>query len=434
MNDFLTKDKRHLRLFQDNIVIDKRLLKWRHAEHGVEKTKAPNGNTVSIVRLDGNDSTTSSNLNSYLINTTPDISTMADNDATLLSMDHPAPNPTGYNDFDPDRDLNAMTSWLPLYETPEGVKFDELATAGIRDLTKLIVEKKIKYVMAGYGSFGNTVGSLVYGGTTEDSDSARLRLTLEEINKKMNEGPWYKRLWNALTEKKEVTVDEVKEQPMDALKFFTLVKASSKESAAVYKDRVSKYLTALHNATNIGQTALQEELIRGLITNRYESVLYAEGCYYAVTEEQVAKFASQCEKGLKLSYLKNFSRPIPQEVIDKVAKMNELEVFDNYVILYYDPEGTVYKETAYEEAKRRDPIIFGVIAGSKKLYYVADWIDEYCDLTLDAFVDALGIEKDDLHFDAEEIKKAKEQEKQENKAEEKPKKRYYKRKKKNNKN
>lgn len=418
MNDFLTKDKRHLRLFQDNIVIDKRLLKWRRAEQGVEKTKAPNGNgngnnTVSVVNI----SNVQSNVTDYLINTTPD-----------MAMDHPVP--MGEN-FDPDRDLNAFTSWLPLYETPEGVKFDELATAGIRDLTKLIVDKKIKYVMAGYGSFGNTIGSLSYGGTNEDSDSAKLRLTLEEIKNKMNEGPWYKRLWNYFTKKEEVV--DVEEQPMDALKFFTLVKASSKESAAVYKDRVSKYLTALHNATNIGQTALQEELIRGLITNRYESVLYAEGCYYAVTEEQVAKFASQCEKGLKLSYLKNFSRPIPQEVIDKVAKMNELEVFDNYVILYYDPEGTVYKETAYEEAKRRDPIIFGVIAGSKKLYYVADWIDEYCDLTLDAFVDALGIEKDDLHFDAEEIKKAKE-EKLKEKKEEEPKKRNYKRKKKNNKN
>jgi hypothetical protein len=416
MNDFLTKDKRHLRLFQDNIVIDKRLLKWRRAEQGVEKTKAPNGNgnnTVSTVNI----SNMQSNVTDYLINTTPD-----------MAMDHPVP--MGEN-FDPDRDLNAFASWLPLYETPEGVKFDELATAGIRDLTKLIVDKKIKYVMAGYGSFGNTIGSLSYS-MNEDSDSAKLRLTIEEIKNKINEGPWYKRLWNSLT-KKEVVEETGEEQPMDALKFFTLVKASSKESAAVYKDRVSKYLTALHNATNIGQTALQEELIRGLITNRYESVLYAEGCYYAVTEEQVAKFASQCEKGLKLSYLKNFSRPIPQEVIDKVAKMNELEVFDNYVILYYDPEGTVYKETAYEEAKRRDPIIFGVIAGSKKLYYVADWIDEYCDLTLDAFVDALGIEKDDLHFDAEEIKKAKE-EKLKEKKEEEPKKRNYKRKKKNNKN
>lgn len=419
MNNFLTKDKRHLTLFQDNIVIDKRLLKWRRAEQDVEVTKAPDGKGVSVVSINNN--TNNNSIRPYLINTTPD----AEEYSTPMGTEPPEPT----DNFDPDRHLNSLPSWLPLYETPEGVKFDELATAGIRDLTKLIVEKKIKYVMAGYGSFGSTVGSIIYEEPNEDSNSSRIRLTLEEINKKMNEGPWYKRLWNALTGKKEVVVDEVEEQPMDALKFFSLVKASSKESAAVYKDRVSKYLTALHNATNIGQTALQEELIRGLITNRYESVLYAEGCYYAVTEQQVARFASECEKGLKLSYLKNFSRPIPQEVIDKIAKMNELEVFDNYVILYYDPEGTVYKETAYEEAKRRDPIIFGVIAGSKKLYYVADWIDEYCDLTLDAFVDSLGIEKEDLRLDAEEIKKAKEQEKQENKTNEKSKK-----KKKNNKN
>ena len=390
MNDFLTKDKSHLRLFQDNIVIDKRLPKWRRAEAGIKKTGSSEYNSAYVTNIEENPTPT------FLINTTP-------------GMDHTVGTPdlmVGSGDnFDPDADINAQTRWLPLYETPEGVSFDELATAGIQDLTRLIVEKKIKYVMAGYGAFGNTIGTLTY--VNNDSESAQIKLTLEEIKNKMNQDPWYKRIWNTITKKNKV--DEVVEevQPMDALKFFTMVKASSKESAAVYKDRVSKYLTALHNATNIGQTALQEELVRGLITNRYESVLYAEGCYYAVTEDLVAKFASQCEKGLKLSYLKNFARPIPQEVIDKVAKMNELEVFDNYVVLYYDPEGKVYKETAYEEAKRRDPIIFGVIAGSKKLYYVADWIDEYCDLTLDAFVDALGIEKDDLHFDAEEIKKAK---------------------------
>ena len=417
MNDFLTKDNRHLKLFQDNIVIDKRLPKWRRAEAGVKKTNVSvyNENSTNII---------TNNVDTFLIsnaiNTTPDyISDYKRSDS-----------------FDPDSNLDATTKWLPLYETPEGVSFDELATAGISDLTRLIVEKKIKYVMAGYGSFGNTIGSLTYTSNSEEHEMHSVRL-IKELSDKINQEPWYKKLWNRIAKgnkSDKSNKNEENEQPMDALKFFTLVKASSKESAAIYKDRVSKYLTALHNATNIGQTALQEELIRGLITNRYESVLYAEGCYYAVTEELVAKFASQCEKGLKLSYLKNFSRPIPQDVIDKVAKMNELEVFDNYVILYYDPEGTVYKETAYEEAKRRDPIIFGVIAGSKKLYYVADWIDEYCDLTLDAFVDALGIEKDDLHFDAEEIKKAKEQEKQENKGEEKPKKRNYKRKKKNNKN
>ena len=57
MNDFLTKDKRHLTLFQDNIVIDKRLLKWRRAEQGIEKTKTPDGRGVSVVTL--NNSTSS---------------------------------------------------------------------------------------------------------------------------------------------------------------------------------------------------------------------------------------------------------------------------------------------------------------------------------------------------------------------------------------
>lgn len=150
MNDFLTKDKRHLRLFQDNIVIDKRLPKWRRAEAGVEKTKAPDGsNTVSIVNVHN-----PSDSHTFAINTTPDISNM-------VAMD------SSNQYFDPDADLNAMTRWLPLYKTPEGVSFDELATAGIKDLTRLIVEKKIKYVMAGYGSLGNTIGTLTYS----DSDS-----------------------------------------------------------------------------------------------------------------------------------------------------------------------------------------------------------------------------------------------------------------------
>ena len=179
MNEFLTKDKRHLTLFQDNIVIDKRLLKWRRAEQGVEKTKAPDGRGVSVVTI--NNSTESNSVRPYLINTSSEI----EEHSTAMGVEPPSPT----YDFDPDRDLNALPSWLPLYETPEGVKFDELATAGIKDLTKLIVEKKIKYVMAGYGSFGNTVGTPMPIYDNDDSNSARLRLTLEEINKKMKEVP-----------------------------------------------------------------------------------------------------------------------------------------------------------------------------------------------------------------------------------------------------
>ena len=34
----------------------------------------------------------------------------------------------------------------------------------------------------------------------------------------------------------------------------------------------------------------------------------------------------------------------PVHVLDKVNKINQLEVFDNYVVLYYDPDGKIYKE------------------------------------------------------------------------------------------
>lgn len=111
-------------------------------------------------------------------------------------------------------------------------------------------------------------------------------------------------------------------------------------------------------------------------------------------------FIKKCEKGMRLDYLKNYGRVIPEEVVDKIDKVNQLEIFDNYAVLYYDPDGKVYKETAKEEAKRRDPIIFGVIASSKKRYYITDWIEEYCDLTLEQFVDTLGVTTDDVINDS----------------------------------
>ena len=79
-------------------------------------------------------------------------------------------------------------------------------------------------------------------------------------------------------------------------------------------------------------------------------------------------------------------------------EINKFEVFDNYVILHYDPEGNsvamTNKEKEEEVRKAKDPILFGVISGSNKLYYICDWIDEVIgdDLTWDTVVDSLGKE------------------------------------------
>lgn len=371
MDEILSKNNR-LTLFEKNVLVNKQLPKWQRAEAGLKKTTVGENET-------NNRTIHSNSLSDYLVT------------------------PSEYHNGqirarDIDSEVNASTKWLPLYEVAEGVSFNDLATAGIKDLTRLIAENKLKFVIGGYGSFGSTQGSgtLVLSSnmdTVVSNYNAQLQVAMEKSKKNsiLNK-------IKSLFKKRENEAKEY-EKYMDALQFFGLVKASSKESVATYRDRVSDYLTAVHNAVTTGQTALMEDLLRGLVTNKYESVLFAEGLYYIVTEEQMVSFVKQCERGIKLDYIKNFTRPLPQEVVSKIERVNQLEVFDNYVVLYYDPEGKIYKETAQEEAKRRDPIVFGVIAGSTKLYYITDWVDEYCDLTLEKFIDAIGVKKEELHMD-----------------------------------
>lgn len=272
------------------------------------------------------------------------------------------------------------------YEIKETVSFDEVAAANLKELTDIIKAGELNNVLSGYGGmhgWGNqksTPFAVEASGPmpvyTPKTIGGFIKGAIKNVSRFVNE-------W-------------LNKPEIDAIKFFTFVKLTTKESAITYRDRVSKYLQAIHNANMVGQTALVEKLLSEMIANKYESLLFSTGKYHVITEEQMVQFAKKSERAINLCYVKNYARPIPNNVIEVIANANELEVFDNYVILYYDTTGTVQKETKKEEAKRRDPILFGVIAGSHKLYYLADWIDEYCDLTLEKFVDTIGVKKEDL--------------------------------------
>lgn len=59
-------------------------------------------------------------------------------------------------------------------------------------------------------------------------------------------------------------------------------------------------------------------------------------------------------------------------------------------MLHYDPDARSYAESEEEKAAKRDPILFGLIQGKRQLYFIGDWIDELCDLTLDQLADHMG--------------------------------------------
>ena len=130
-----------------------------------------------------------------------------------------------------------------------------------------------------------------------------------------------------------------------------------------------------------------------------EQVLVDKGFDKYVEEEQMIKFLQTTERGAICNFMRYYDGIVPDDVIAKKEEVDKLKIFDNYVICYYsDPKEAAKKaEAAVTEKKvekkrnfRRDPILFGIIKSSRKLYYICDWVTDTDDLTLEVLEKVLG--------------------------------------------
>ena len=178
---------------------------------------------------------------------------------------------------------------------------------------------------------------------------------------------------------------------ISVVEFFTGLSKSYEELTPI-ADIAEHYQKALIQAKTMRQTALLQKLEDLLSVVRGEAHLIAMGLKKYVSEKQVVDFYEKVgeDKNLKLTWIKNFGRIIPEDVYVAKKDVDERKIFDNYVILHYDPENNGEELTKEEIEKKKDPILFGVIKDSRKLYYIADWKDEYCDLTLEEMFKVLG--------------------------------------------
>ena len=207
----------------------------------------------------------------------------------------------------------------------------------------------------------------------------------------------FKIMWRFLNNK-----DFKRNLPMPTLtiqEYFRSIKMGCEELQKL-DDRMNGYVAAVNHAEQFGQKALADDLKSRIEIIKHESRMFSIGLVKVITEEQVVTFTKEAEKGIQLMWIRNFSRIIPASLLELKKKADDLEIFDNYVVMSYDPHKKSYKETieeaekrkAAEEAKRRDPILFGVLKDSRKLYYIGSWEDEFCDLTLDKFIEKFGAE------------------------------------------
>jgi|SRR3989344_187049 len=173
--------------------------------------------------------------------------------------------------------------------------------------------------------------------------------------------------------------------------FFRDVKNSTSELEIV-NERLEGYRKALQNAKKNGQTALFERLTHGIEAVRAETQLVALGMPKYLSEDTLVAFVKKAQKGLRLDHVRNFIRMIPEEVAQRRHRCDELGIFDNYVVLHFDPGAKSWAETEEEKLRRKDPILFGLLRGRRNLYFIGDWVDEFCDLTLDQIADTMGKE------------------------------------------
>jgi hypothetical protein len=153
---------------------------------------------------------------------------------------------------------------------------------------------------------------------------------------------------------------------------------------------INKYKTT-------GQTAGLRKLLFHIECIEKEREIIKSGIDTFVYRDDIEEFIDNISKDVvKIIELRNYEREIPDEIVGVLEEIKDK--FDEFYVVFTDYTGKIEKQV--EKTRRdKDPILFGVFKDensrsiSDRFYYIGDWEDEYCDLTLDKMVGEFEKEK-----------------------------------------
>ena len=185
------------------------------------------------------------------------------------------------------------------------------------------------------------------------------------------------------------------ESNLDPQTYFDRLKESKKHNNSQYlEDLKANSEILLQKAHALGQDTAVKKLLFTLSVLESEQKLLEIGIDTFVYRDDIEYFISDVkDKAIKIIELKNYPREIPTDIAETVIKLKETKTFDEYFIVFTDYTGEVERAVAQED-KRKDPILFGVFLDKNNIhdrfYYIADWEDEYCDLTLSKMINHMA--------------------------------------------
>ena len=175
---------------------------------------------------------------------------------------------------------------------------------------------------------------------------------------------------------------------LTASEYFRDLKANKHESTdeslnAIY----ANCMTLFDKYERTGQMDAIKKLYVHLKSIEREHAVVAAGVNLFVYLSDVKPLLDRADsRVIRCIDLDRYEREIPDEVIARYEKVKDL--FDRFVVMFTD----YTQEHSKKIARERDPILFGIFRDDatnttiERLYFIGDWEDEYCDLTLDKLV------------------------------------------------
>ncbi|MFA5376119.1 MAG: hypothetical protein WC455_10290 [Dehalococcoidia bacterium] len=173
-----------------------------------------------------------------------------------------------------------------------------------------------------------------------------------------------------------------------------LAEKVGKEGLDAMREEAKKFGDA-ENALTVKGLKTQSKALANETKLRLKEIAAVAGGYEDYLElGKVAKFFKYVKDGkIGICEYGEYLRDVPDDVYS--AKVEAEPFFDGFVIMHCTSEKEAIKAGATQDQAQRsvgkkDPILFGVHDGSDRMWFIADWIDEKCDLTWSELVKGIA--------------------------------------------
>ena len=192
--------------------------------------------------------------------------------------------------------------------------------------------------------------------------------------------------------------EQTEEKTITPSQYFDFVKGAKQTiTTKALQESYDVFIKLAEKYKKLGQVESMKKLCFLADTLTKEEKLIEMGIttfvYKDVIEDYIENVA---DKAVKIVELSRYMREIPDELIETVEKSKEL--FDELYVVFTDYTGREERKVE-KERRDKDPILFGVFKNqqnvSDRFYFLGDWIDEYCDLTLDKMVEEYKAKKNE---------------------------------------